>query len=154
FFEAVVQDRVERAARAVPWVSGELFALMNERGLGIEEVPVHPEHISRLVDLIEAGTITNRSAKEVLLAIADEGKGPDQIIEERQLAQVSDEGRLAVVVAQVIDENPAAVADYLGGKKQAIGALLGQVMRQLRGTANPAVARKLLQEELDRRGGE
>lgn len=151
YFELALQDRVERAPRMVPWVSGELFALMRERGFGIDEVPVRPEHVSQLVDLVAAGTITNRSAKEVLLAIADEGKGPDQLIAERNLAQVSDEGQLAAVVAGVLDENPAAVADYVAGKKQAIGALLGQVMRQMRGTANPGVARKLLEDELSRR---
>ncbi|MDI3340802.1 MAG: Asp-tRNA(Asn)/Glu-tRNA(Gln) amidotransferase subunit GatB [Sphaerobacter sp.] len=148
YFEATVDGDVAIARAAANWITGEIFALMRDRGLTIDAINVAPAQLRRLIALVDAGTITLRSAKEVLIAVHETGSDPDALVAERGLAQVSDAAQLEAVVRTVLAENPAAVADYRKGKKAAIGFLLGQVMRHLRGTANPAVARQLLEQAL------
>ncbi|HET9015830.1 MAG TPA: Asp-tRNA(Asn)/Glu-tRNA(Gln) amidotransferase subunit GatB [Thermomicrobiaceae bacterium] len=149
YFEASVDHEPARARPAATWVSGEVFALMRERGLGIDEVNVAPAQLRELIDLVAGETITRRTAKDVLVAVHETGDDPGRIVEDRGLAQVSDVDRLRAVVDAVIAENPAPVADYRRGKQQALNSLLGQVMRQMRGAANHAVARQLLEEALN-----
>ena len=151
FFEETVQGKADKAREASNWVTGEIFALMRDSGLELEDVNVTPAQIRELIDLVDQDTINNRTAKEVLVAVHDSGKSPKEIVEERGLAQVSDEAQLLAVVRNVVDEHPEAVADYQNGKKAAIGFLIGQVMKQMRGTANPGVARSLLEQELAER---
>ncbi|HEU4792659.1 MAG TPA: Asp-tRNA(Asn)/Glu-tRNA(Gln) amidotransferase subunit GatB, partial [Nitrolancea sp.] len=136
------------ARRAVIWITGEIFALMRDRGLGIEQIAISPAQLRALIDLVENKTINTRTAKDVLIAVHETGKNPDVLVSERGLAQVSDTDRLREVIQTVLTENPAAVADYRKGKKAAVGFLIGQVMRQMRGTANPDLARQLLVEAL------
>ncbi|HEU5425172.1 MAG TPA: Asp-tRNA(Asn)/Glu-tRNA(Gln) amidotransferase subunit GatB, partial [Nitrolancea sp.] len=149
YYEAAVAGERRYARPAATWISGELFALMRERGQGIEAINVGPGQLRRLIDLVEQGTINLRTAKDVLLAVAQTGAEPDAIVRERGLGQVSDVARLEQVIREVIDHNPDAVADYQGGKQAAAGFLIGQVMKQLRGTANPSVARQLLTNMLN-----
>jgi len=152
YFESVVDGNQALARDAANWITGEIFALMRDQDLAIDEINVSPQQLRRLITLVTDGTITMRSAKEVLAAVHETGRDPDAIVEERGLAQVSDAAQLAEVVKTVLAENPAAVADYRKGKKAAIGFLLGQVMRHMRGTANPAVARQLLEQALEDEG--
>ena len=86
-----------------------------------------------------------------MIAVHETGSDPDDVVAERGLAQVSDEAQLEAAVRAAIDEHPDAVADYQSGKKAAVGFLIGQVMRQMRGTANPAIVRKLLVDALEER---
>ena len=151
FFEETVNGKEDKAREASNWITGEIFALMRDSGLELEDVNVMPGQIRELIDLVDQDTINNRTAKEVLVAVHDSGKDPKEIVEERGLAQVSDEAQLLAVVRNVVDEHPEAVADYQNGKKAAIGFLIGQVMKQMRGTANPGVARSLLEQELAER---
>lgn len=151
FFEETVQGKAENAREASNWITGEIFALMRDSGLELEDVRVTPAQIRELIDLVDQDTINNRTAKEVLVAVHESGKNPKDIVEERGLAQVSDEAQLLAVVRNVVDEHPEAVADYQNGKKAAIGFLIGQVMKHMRGTANPGVARSLLEQELAQR---
>jgi hypothetical protein len=148
YFEATVESDPEKARDAANWITGEIFALMRDSGLELDDINISPGHIRELIDLVDQDTINNRTAKEVLVAVHESGKDPRTIVEERGLAQVSDEAQLLAVVRTVVNEHPDAVADYHSGKKAAIGFLIGQVMRQMRGTANPGVARKLLEETL------
>jgi len=151
YFEACLDGEPDRARTTANWVTGEVFALMRERGLGIDEVNIGPPQLRELIDLVSAETINTRTAKEVLVAVHETGDDPSGIVNERGLAQVSDVARLRAVAEAVIAENPNAVADYRKGRREAIGYLLGQVMRQMRGTANHAVARQLLEEVLTER---
>ncbi|TVR69216.1 MAG: Asp-tRNA(Asn)/Glu-tRNA(Gln) amidotransferase subunit GatB [Sphaerobacteraceae bacterium] len=151
FFEVTVDGDSDRAREASNWITGEIFALMRDSGLELEDVKISPEQIRELIELVGEDTINNRTAKEVLVAVHETGKSPREIVEERGLAQVSDEAQLLAVVRSVVDEHPDAVTDYQNGKKAAIGFLIGQVMRQMRGTANPGVARSLLEQTLAER---
>ncbi|MBX6341123.1 MAG: Asp-tRNA(Asn)/Glu-tRNA(Gln) amidotransferase subunit GatB [Thermomicrobiaceae bacterium] len=154
YFEAVVGGDAAYARPAAIWITGEIFALMKDRNLEIDEVNVAPGQLRELIDLVEEGQINTRTAKEVLIAVHETGSDPRAIVAERGLAQVSDVGRLEAVAREVIAANPGAVADYRRGKSAAIGFLIGQVMRQMRGTANPNVARKVLVEMLEQPEGE
>ena len=144
YFEAATAGNDRFARQLSNWITGEVFALMRDRGLEIEQVNVSPAQLSQLVALVESGEINQRTAKEVLIAIHETGSDPRSIVAERGLAQVSDEAQLETVVRSVVAQNPAAVADYQSGKTAAIAFLIGQVMRQMRGTANPAIVRQIL----------
>jgi aspartyl-tRNA(Asn)/glutamyl-tRNA(Gln) amidotransferase subunit B len=148
FFEETVGPEKDLARDAAIWITGEIFAMMRDQGLDASEVRVRPHQLRQLIGLVREQTVNARTAKDVLLAVQETGDDPVTIVERQGLAQVSDEARLLAVVRSVVDEHPGAVADYQSGKKAAIGFLIGQVMRHMRGTANPAVARKLLEQTL------
>jgi aspartyl-tRNA(Asn)/glutamyl-tRNA(Gln) amidotransferase subunit B len=148
FFEETVGPEKDLARDVAIWITGELFAMMRDRSVDISEVRVRPHQLRQLIGLVRQQTINTRTAKDVLLAVQETGDDPVTVVARQGLAQVSDEARLLAVVRSVVDEHPGAVADYQSGKKAAIGFLIGQVMRHMRGTANPAVARKLLEQTL------
>jgi aspartyl-tRNA(Asn)/glutamyl-tRNA(Gln) amidotransferase subunit B len=151
YFEAATGEDAQYARQLSNWITGEIFALLRERGIDIEVVHITPRQLKQLVTLVESGKINTRTAKEVLIAVHETGSDPETVVADRGLSQVSDAAQLDVVVRSTLDENPSAVADYENGKAVAAGFLIGQVMRQMRGTANPAVVRKLLIEALEER---
>lgn len=130
------------------WIQGELFRILRERDVEIENTRLTPEHLAELLTLIDEGTISQGIAKQVFEETASAGASPRAIIAERGLVQISDTGELERVVAEAIAANPQAVADYRQGKKQAMGFLTGQIMKSTRGKANPAVVNELLQRQL------
>ena len=151
YFETAVGEDAQYARQLSNWITGEIFALMRERGLDIDRVDITPRQLKQLVTLVESGKINTRTAKEVLIAVHDTGSDPEQVVADRGLSQVSDAAQLDVVVRTTLDENPSAVTDYENGKTTVVGYLIGQVMRQMGGTANPAIVRKLLIEALEER---
>jgi len=152
YFEAVVEAGGE-PKQAANWISGELFRLMNQQNLEIGAVTaqVPPRRLVELMALIENKTINISTAKEVLADMLATGQGAQEVVQACGLAQVSDEAALAAVVAQVLDDHPAEVAQYLAGKETLSGWLMGQVMKATRGKANPQVARHLLTAQLEAR---
>ena len=142
-------DEGETAKAVSNWFLGELARLMNASGLGPEEVRFRPEHLVHLVAMVKAGDLSSTMAKTVFEEMFETGDAPGDIVQRRGLAQVSDEDRLAEVAREVIEGNPKAVADYLGGKETAVRFLVGQVMKATRGQANPQVAARLLTERLE-----
>jgi len=152
--EPRVADYFEQAAsQAAPktianWITGDLFALMNQAGLGIEEIRVKPEALAGLTRLVATGTINQNTAKSVLAEMFDSGEPADQIVARRGLKQVSDADQVAVLVEQVLAENPEQVTSYLAGKETVSRWLFGQVMRLAKGQANPQVIQQVLDERL------
>ncbi len=141
-------DRQRAAKLAANWVLGEVLRWTNATGREITELPVTPERLAELIGLVEAGTITQAVAKEVFDTMASTGKTAAQVVEEGGLAQISGSDELLGTVRKAIENNPKAVADYRAGKEAAIKFLMGQVMRETRGRANPAVVQDLLKSEL------
>ena len=144
----------ERAARARPvalWFIGDVAALLNDLAGDAElaDTKLTPGHIAELVQLTDAGTITAATAKEVLAAAFESGETPRAIVEARGLGQVRDDAEIARIAAAVIEANPKPVADYRGGKESAIKFLVGQVMRETRGRADPNEAQAALRGVLD-----
>ncbi|HEX2032169.1 MAG TPA: Asp-tRNA(Asn)/Glu-tRNA(Gln) amidotransferase subunit GatB [Actinomycetota bacterium] len=146
FDEAVALGAEPRAA--ANWMTGDLAGLLREEGRALEEAPVKPRHVADLVRLVADGTISSRGAKDALEEAFRSGRGIEEIVAERGLAQISDEAALGTVVDEVIAENPGPAEQFRGGKEGVIGFLLGQVMKKTRGAANPQEAQRLLRERL------
>ena len=111
-------------------------------------MPVSPGHLAALVALIDAGTISGKIAKEILPEVIETGKAPGDVVREKGLVQIADEGALGEVVEKVIGAHPEQVAAYRGGKAATFGWFVGQVMKATGGKAAPAVVNRLLKERL------
>ena len=130
------------------WLMVETLRLLKERGQEPEDICFAPNHLAKLIELTEADTINSSVAKEVFEKIFDENVDPEKYVEEKGLKIVQDDGALEEVLKKVIADNPQAVADYKGGKEKALGALVGQTMKAMKGKANPGAVNKKLREML------
>ncbi len=130
------------------WLMVETMRLLKERGMEPEELAFSPAHLAGLVNLTEAGTINSSVAKEVFEKIFDGDIDPERYVEEHGLKTVSDAGKLQKVLEKIIADNPQAVVDYKGGKEKALGALVGQTMKAMKGKADPAAVNRMLREML------
>ena len=131
------------------WLMGETLRLLKENNMDPEDLSFAPENLAKLVDFADAGTVNSSVAKEVFEQIFKENVDPEVYIEEHGLKTVNDEGALKATIEQIVSENPQSVADYKGGKKKAIGFLVGQTMKAMKGKADPASVNKILKEILD-----
>ncbi len=148
FFEAAVKAHGD-AKTVCNWIIGETFRLMKTKERPIEQSQLTPEGLADLLRWVERGVINLTKAKEILEAIFDTGASAQSLIEERGLAQISDQSELDRVVERILSAQPKAVADYHAGKTSAIGFLMGQVMKATGGKANPSVVRELLLSHLN-----
>ena len=130
------------------WLMGETLRLLTEAGPEPEEITFSAAHLAKLIELLDAGTINQTVAKEVFEQIFREDIDPEQYVEAHGLKMVNDDNLLRTVVEQVIAANPQSVADYKGGKEKALGFLVGQTMKQMKGKANPGAVNKMLKELL------
>ncbi|MDF2815976.1 MAG: glutamyl-tRNA amidotransferase, partial [Paenibacillus sp.] len=137
-------------AKAVSnWMMGDLLGYLNSNNVEIDAVKITGQGLGEMIGLLEKGTINGKIAKAVFKSMIETGKRPQQIVEEQGLVQISDEGAIKGIVEQVIAANPQSVADFRAGKEKAIGFLVGQVMKESKGKANPALANKLILECLN-----
>ena len=130
------------------WLMVETMRLLKENEMEPEDLSFSPENLAKLIELAEAGTINSTVAKEVFEEVFKNDIDPDKYVEEKGLKTVNDEGELRSVIEQVIKDNPQSVEDYHNGKKKAIGFLVGQTMKAMKGKANPAMVNQILQELL------
>lgn len=149
FFDECVSQYGDAKAVA-NWMMGELYRLLNQENIEIEECLIKPAHLAAMLKLIDDGTISGKIAKTVFEDMFSSGKAPDAIIKEKGLIQVSDEAALIPIIDDIISANPKVVEDYRNGKEKAAGFFVGQVMKATRGKANPAIVNKLLKEKLGR----
>lgn len=148
-------DYYERCVELFPepkqvsnWVMGELLRLLNEAGKEPEDCPVPPEGLAELLGLIKDGTISGKIAKGVFEEMFRTGRGAREIVKEKGLEQITDEGVLKAVVDQVLRDHPEEVSEYRKGKEKLLGFFVGQVMKATRGKANPQLVNKLLRDAL------
>ena len=132
------------------WISTELLGALNKAGKSIANSPVKADSLARLIELIEDSTISGKIAKTVFAEMFASGRGPDEIVKEKGLVQITDEGAIRKAVAGVLAANAKSVADFKAGKQAAMGFLVGQVMKATGGKANPKLANQLLKEELSK----
>lgn len=130
------------------WLMGETMRLLKEQEMEPEELTFSPANLAKLVALTEAGSINSTVAKEVFEKIFHEDIDPDSYVQEHGLKTVNDEGALRAAVERVVQENPQSVADYRNGKEKAIGFLVGQAMKAMKGKANPGLVKQILKELL------
>lgn len=132
------------------WIMGDLLGYLNSAGVELAQVKLTGRGLGEMIGLLEKGTINSKIAKTVFKEMLESDKLPTQIVEEKGLVQISDEGAVLMIVEQVVAANPQSVEDYKAGKQKAIGFLVGQVMKESKGKANPGLANKLLTEVLNR----
>jgi aspartyl-tRNA(Asn)/glutamyl-tRNA(Gln) amidotransferase subunit B len=147
YYEKVVKNRNPKLVTT--WVTSELFSILNKKTLTIDESPVSHEHLGELIDNIENGKISNRLAKDVFEEMCETGKTSIDIINEKGLSQISDEGELEKLVEDVITANPENVEKYKSGKDKLFGFFVGEAMKLSKGKANPKVLNELLKSKLN-----
>lgn len=152
YFEAVAESS-QNGKQTSNWITQDVLRELKERGLEIAEFPIKPDVLSAILQKVNANEITNNSARIVFQELLNNSKGAlgaeqiQKIVEEKGLGLVSDTGELDAIIQAVVDKNAKAVADFQSGKQAAVGALIGQVMRELKG-ADPKMVRQILIEKM------
>ncbi len=146
YFEEVASMGVN-PKKASNWIMSESLALV-EKTEDIKSSLVTPKKLAKLLNLIENKTISGKIAKKVFAEMAETGAEPEEIVKERGLVQVTDSSAIEEMVDKVVGENPQSVDDYKGGKEKALKFLIGQVMKESRGKANPQIVNELLLKRL------
>lgn len=147
YFDAVVATGANPKL-AANWIMGDLAKNLNEDGIDIAKSPVSAERLGKMIGLIMKDTISGKIAKKVFKEMWTNEDDPEKIVKDKGLVQITDTGAIEAAVDAAIAANPKAVEEYKGGKKKAIGALVGQVMKATRGKANPQMVNKMLAEKL------
>lgn len=152
YFETVAataaKTGTENPKTAANWVTVELLARLNKKGVAIEHSPVQAENLGKLVAMIQTGKISGKIAKAVFAAMFDGGGDPERIVADKGLKQVTDTGAIENEVDAILAAHPGEVDQYRAGKTKLLGFFVGQVMRATRGKANPAMVNSLLKKKL------
>ena len=135
----------------VNWITSELFSLLNKNNQDLNNSPVSPENLGQLIKLISTNEISGKIAKDVLEDMFSSGKTARQIVDEKGLQQVTDQGEIAKVIDEVIAENPKMVEQYLAGKDKLLGFFVGQAMKLTKGKANPKMLNDILKQKLNKK---
>ena len=147
YYEKVVKDRNPKLVTT--WVTSELFSVLNKKNLSIDESPISPNHLGELIDNIDSGKISSRQAKDIFEEMCETGESANNIINEKGLSQISDEGELEKLVDNVMSSNPENVEKYKNGKDKLFGFFVGEAMKLSKGKANPKVLNELLKSKLN-----
>jgi aspartyl-tRNA(Asn)/glutamyl-tRNA(Gln) amidotransferase subunit B len=131
------------------WIMGDLLGMLNAKGLDITNSPVTPDHLTGLLELLDADLISGKIAKTVFETMAATGKSAKTIVEEKGLVQVSDASAIDPIVDTIIADHPDEVERYRGGQKKLIGFFVGLVMKETKGQANPKIVNEILRKNLD-----
>jgi len=148
YFEESVKN-YNKPKKIANWILSEVIRVLNDNKIEIDTFNVTPSMIRGLFNLIDSGVISGKMAKKVFGEMVASGKKAEIIIDESGLKQVTDEEEILNVINEVINENKRVVADYLDGKKNAFGFLIGQVMKKTHGKANPKIVNEILKDKID-----
>ena len=146
YFEEVIKNSDVKIS--TNWITGELFALLNDKNLDILHTPISAKNLSKLINLIKDGTISGKIAKSVFELMSDGDKDPNKIVQEKNLKQQSDPKELETLIDKVISDNPDKVKEYKSGKDKLFGFFVGQVMKVSGGKANPQLVNEILKKKL------
>jgi aspartyl-tRNA(Asn)/glutamyl-tRNA(Gln) amidotransferase subunit B len=150
FFEKVISRNVE-AKLAVTWLNVELLGRLNKQNIAFDQMPISLDNFVELLQLITQKTISAKTAKEIFDLMFSSGKNPKKIVSEMGLEQVSDESPIVDAINKVLDLNQDSLAEYFSGKEKLFAFFIGQIMKETRGKANPAMVNDLLKKEIDKR---
>jgi aspartyl-tRNA(Asn)/glutamyl-tRNA(Gln) amidotransferase subunit B len=132
------------------WIMGDLLRELKKDDREIEECPVPPKHLASMLKMIKDGVISGKIAKTVFEEMYRSGRGPEKIVHEKGLIQLTDVDEIQRIIRGVLEENPKLVEDYQKGKEQVLGFFVGQVMKATRGKANPKLVNELLRKSLSK----
>ncbi|MBI1938490.1 MAG: Asp-tRNA(Asn)/Glu-tRNA(Gln) amidotransferase subunit GatB [Ignavibacteriales bacterium] len=130
------------------WVMTEVLKVMNDEKISITDFPVAPENLGKLIKLINDKTISGKIAKDIFPEMLKTNKDPDEIVKEKNLVQISDTSEIESAVEKIIAANQKDVHEYLSGKEKVLGFLVGQIMKETKGKANPQIVNELLKKKL------
>ncbi len=147
YYEDVVR-LCGKPKQASNWVMGDVLRFLNEEKRDIRQCPISAGSLADMINLIEEGTISGKMAKEIIEDMYKTGKPPQDIIREKGLVQITDEGELTKTITAIIDAHPGQLADYRGGREKLFGFFVGQVMKATQGKANPQLVNNLLKKML------
>lgn len=147
FFEKTA-IKSNNAKASSNWIMGEVLRILKEKQMEVEEIPFPAEYLAKLIILIDNATISGTIAKKVFEEMFEQGKDPETIVDEKGLKVINDEQAILDIVADVLKKNVKSVEDYKNGKTRAFGFLVGQVMAQTKGKANPKIVNEILKKQL------
>ena len=148
YFDEAVKNGAD-AKLVANWIMSDLSKNLNAENLTIENSPVEAKRLAEMILLIQKGTISGKIAKTVFVEMWKSKDSPEKIVKDKGLVQITDTGAIEKVIDEVIAKNEKAAADYRGGNKKAVGALVGQVMKLTKGKANPQMVNQLLAKKLE-----
>lgn len=148
YFESAVKAYNGDPKKVSNILMNDVLRMLNDRGISAEQTRLQPTHLAEILKLVDARTINLNTGKNLITKIEESGKSPSQIVKEEGLGQVSDDSEIRKVCAEIMAANPGEVDSYRAGKETLIGWFVGQVMRAMRGKADPQLARSIMEEML------
>ena len=148
FFEETA-IKSNNAKAASNWVMGEVLRVLKEKQMEVQEIPFTAEYLAELITLIDKGVISGTIGKTVFEEMFNSGKNPETIVEEKGLKVINDQEEILNIVSEVLKKNVKSVEDYKNGKRKAFGFLVGQVMKETKGKADPKIVNEILKKELE-----
>lgn len=148
YFEQAVRAYGGDPKRVSNWLMNDIMRMLNDTGKSARELKLTPAHLAEILKLADAGTINNSTAKSLLIKVEQTGNAPARIVADEGLARVSDDSAIRAVCLEVLAESPKEVESYKAGKLTLISYFVGQVMKKMRGKADPALARTILEQLL------
>lgn len=137
--------------KAANWFMVEVLRLMKEKGIEAEKLRFTPQHLADLLTMVDKKEVSPQNAKKVFEKVFDEDVDPVAYVEEHGLKIVEDTGLLSSTISRILDENPGPLSELLGGKEKVMGFFVGQIMKEMKGKANPASVREALLAEVEKR---
>jgi aspartyl-tRNA(Asn)/glutamyl-tRNA(Gln) amidotransferase subunit B len=147
FFE-LAAEHTDNYKALSNWIQGDITGYLNANKVSLFETKLTPQALAALVHLVDKNTISSAMAKKLLPELLEHGGDPEQLVKEKGMAQISDEGPIRTAIQKILDANPKDVAEYKAGKQKVFGFLVGQVMKETKGSANPALVNQLLKDML------
>ncbi|MCJ7623854.1 MAG: Asp-tRNA(Asn)/Glu-tRNA(Gln) amidotransferase subunit GatB, partial [Anaerolineaceae bacterium] len=148
YFETSANGYGGDPKRVSNWIMNDVLRIINEKNITADQLKLTPLYLVEIIKLVDARTVNSSTGKNLLIKVEESGEAPAEIVETQGLAQVSDDSAIRSVCEQVLTENPTEVAAFKDGKDTLIGWFVGQVMREMRGKADPNMARGILEELL------
>ncbi len=148
YFEAAVKAYGGDPKRVSNWLMNDVLRMLNDRGISVTELHLTPDYLAQVIRLVDEGTINNSTGKSLLQKVEETQRTPQEIVQSEGLGRVSDDAAIRSVCQDVVAENPKEVAAYKAGKTTLAAWFVGQVMRKMRGKADPSLARAILEELL------
>nr|MCR5224205.1 Asp-tRNA(Asn)/Glu-tRNA(Gln) amidotransferase GatCAB subunit B [Bacilli bacterium] len=136
---------------AANWLCTQILGYLYQEDITIKELYLTPTLLNQITNAMKNGEISSKQAKEVFAKSLEEKEEPNTIMEKYNIKQMSDDSALLDIIVNILDESPNQIAAYKAGKTNLIGYFVGQVMKETKGTANPGMVNKLLNEEIAKR---
>ncbi len=150
FFDSIVALNKVEPKSVSNWLLGDISRILNEKRVEVNETALTVDNLVAMIELIEKGTISNNAGKTIIEIIMEKDVAPAKIVEEKNLAQISDISALEAIVNNVLQENEKAVEDYKAGKTNVVGFLVGQCMKQSKGQGNPQILKDMIVSAIEK----